>query len=162
MDSAKTVGAVFGVFDDTIASAADAPGLAFVTGGDAEWHPVVDASVSTGYTSVRSGAIGKESETWLETTVPAAYSFSFDWRVDCEKDDSGLATWDRLTVFTNGVEAARIDGTTEWRRVTFSFPKPTTVRWSFYRDDWDEASEQHLNCGWIDNISCLFKPEPVK
>ena len=152
MDSAKTVGAVFGVFDDTIASAADAPGLTFVTGGDAEWHPVVDASVSTGYTSVRSGAIGKESETWLETTVYGAGTLSFDWRVDCEKDDGGAATWDRLTVFANGVEVARIDGKTDWRQVSLPLSGKSIIRWSFYRDDFDESKPGCRHCGWIDNV----------
>ena len=40
-------------------------------------------------------------------------TLTFRWRVDCEKDDGGAAAWDRLAVFTNGVEAARIDGLSE-------------------------------------------------
>ena len=108
-----TVSAVFGAFNDTLATALDAPNLTFTTGGDAEWRPVIDASAETGYTSVRSGAIGAEAETWLDTTVEGSGTLTFRWRVDCEKNDGGEATWDRLAAFTNGVEVARIDGKTD-------------------------------------------------
>ena len=152
VDAPTTVGAVFGVFNDTLSDALDAKDLVFTTGGDASWAAVVDATTTNGYTSVRSGAIGKESETWLETTVSGPGTLAFDWRVDCEKDDGGAATWDRLSVFVNGVEAARIDGRTDWQRVTLPVGGKATVRWSFYRDDWDENAAAHENCGWIDNV----------
>lgn len=157
VDNPLTISAIFGVFDDTIAAAADAPALAFTTGGDAAWLPVVDPTALVGYTSVRSGLIGAESETWLETRLGAASDmarvFSFRWRVDCERDDGGGATWDRLAVFTNGVEAARIDGTTDWRTVELPIDGPAIIRWSFYRDDWDEPGESHENAAWIDGIA---------
>lgn len=151
-EAPKTIGAIFGVFNDTLAGALDAPGMTFVTGGDANWTPVVDASASTGISSARSGAIGAEKETWLETTVEGPGELSFNWRVDCEKSVRGDASWDRLSVFTNGVEAARIDGRTDWRLVTLPIGGKTTVRWSFYRDDFDEAPPETQNCGWVDGV----------
>ena len=150
-----TVSAVFGTFSDTLSTALDAPALTFTTGGDASWLPVIDATAQTGYTSARSGAIGAESETWLDTTVEGAGTLAFRWRVDCEKDDGGGATWDRLAVFTNGVEAARIDGKTDWQTVTIELPNSPTqtlIRWSFYRDDYDEPGQEHENAAWIDGI----------
>ena len=166
-----TIGALFGTFSDTLATALDAPALTFTTGGDASWLPVIDATAQTGYTSARSGAIGAESETWLDTTVEGAGTLTFRWRVDCEKDDGGGATWDRLAVFTNGVEAARIDGRTGWQTVTINcdppaaasgdaqerVPPTTTIRWSFYRDDFDEPGQSHENCGWVDGINFTKK-----
>lgn len=152
MDGPRTVGAIFGVFNDTLAGALDAPGMTFVTGGDAVWCPVVDASASTGISSARSGAIGADKETWLETTVEGPGELSFNWRVDCEKSVRNDASWDRLSVFTNGVEAARIDGRTDWRLVTLPINGRTTVRWSFYRDDFDEAPPGTQNCGWVDSV----------
>ena len=151
-DGPKTVGAIFGVFNDTLAGALDAPGMAFVTGGDAVWCPVVDASASAGISSARSGTIGADKETWLETTVEGPGELSFRWRVDCEKSVRNDASWDRLSVFTNGVEAARIDGRTDWRLVTLPISGKTTVRWSFYRDDFDEAPPGTQNCGWVDSV----------
>ena len=152
MDGPKTVGAIFGVFNDTLAGALDAPGMVFVTGGDANWTPVVDATAGTGISSVRSGTIGAEKETWLETTVEGPGELSFSWRVDCERSVRNDASWDRLSVFTNGVEAARIDGRTDWRLVTLPIGGKTTVRWSFYRDDFDEAPPGTQNCGWVDGV----------
>ena len=146
------IGAVFGTFSDTLATALDALALTFTTGGDASWLPVIDATAQTGYTSARSGTIGAESETWLDTTVEGSGTLTFRWRVDCEKDDGGGATWDRLAVFTNGVEAVRIDGKTDWQTVELPINGKTTIRWSFYRDDFDESGQSHENCGWVDNI----------
>lgn len=147
-----TVSAVFGTFSDTLAAAIDAPTLTFTTGGDASWLPVIDATAQTGYTSARSGAIGAESETWLDTTVDGAGTLTFRWRVDCEKDDGGGATWDRLSVWTNGVEVARIDGKTGWQTVALPINGKTTIRWSFYRDDWDESGPTCENAAWVDGI----------
>ena len=114
---------------------------------------MIDATAQTGYTSARSGAIGAESETWLDTMVDGAGTLTFRWRVDCEKDDGGGATWDRLAVFTNGVEAIRIDGKTGWQTVTLPISGRMTIRWSFYRDDWDEPDEPHENAAWLDGIT---------
>ena len=155
-----TVSAVFGTFNDTLGTALDAPTLTFTTGGDASWLPVIDATAQTGFTSARSGAICAESETWLDTTVEGAGTLAFRWRVDCEKDDGGGVTWDRFAVFTNGVEAARIDGKTDWQTVTIEIPNsptpnsptPTLIRWSFYRDDFDEPGQEHENAAWVDGI----------
>ena len=147
------ISAVFGSFNDTLATALDAPTLVFTTGGDADWAPVIDATAETGYTSAQSGAFGANADTWLDTTVEGTGTFSFRWRVDCEKDDGGDTTWDRLAVFVNGVEAARIDGKTDWQTVTLPISGKTTIRWSFYRDDWDESGQSHENAAWIDGVS---------
>ena len=152
VDGAKSVMAKFGVFNDTLAIALDAPALTFTTGGDTNWLPAIDATAEVGYTSARSGTIGAEAETWLETTVEGAGTLTFRWRVDCEKDDGGGATWDRLAVFTNGVEAARIDGKTGWQTVTLPISGQMTIRWSFYRDDWDEPGQLYENAAWVDGV----------
>ena len=116
---------------------------------------MIDATAQTGYTSARSGTIGAESETWLDTTVEGAGTLTFRWRVDCEKDDGGGATWDRLAVFTNGVEVARIDGKTGWQTVELPINGKTTIRWSFYRDDWDDPGPTYENAAWVDGV--IFK-----
>ena len=154
VDRPLFVSAVFGVFDDTLAEALDAPALAVTTGGDAAWTPVVDATAQTGCTSARSGAGGADTDTWLDLTLDGAGTLTFRWRVDCEKDDGGGATWDRLAVFANGIEIARIDGTTDWETVTIPVTGPkTTIRWSFYRDDWDDPGPPRENAGWVDGVT---------
>jgi len=154
VDWPLAVSAVFGVFDDTLAEALDAPALAFTTGGDADWAPVVDATAQTGFTSARSGAGGADTDTWLDLSLEGSGTLSFRWRTDCEKDDGDGATWDRLAVFVNGVEFSRIDGTTDWQMVTIPVSGPkTTIRWSFYRDDWDDPGPPRENAGWIDGVT---------
>lgn len=155
MDAPRAIGAMAGVWNDTLATALDAAdaGLVFTTGGDAAWTPVVDATAQTGYSSARSGAIGAESESWLETTVSGAGTLAFRWKTDCEHDDGGEASWDRLAVFVNGVEKARLDGTTVWQVVELPLTDArSVVRWSFYRDDYDAADAAQGNCGWIDGV----------
>jgi hypothetical protein len=154
----QIVSAEFGIFSDTLASALDASELIFTTGGDAEWLPVVDPTAEAGYSSAQSGVIGKESETWLETTVSGTGELSFRWKVDCEKDDGGEVTWDRLRVFVNGVETARIDGKTSWQRLALPVSGgKTTIRWSFYRDDYDESNADCQNKAWVDDIKFTAK-----
>ncbi len=135
----------------TLADAAGAPDLAFTTGGAANWVPVGDLTSASGL-AAQCGAIGLESETWLETTVSGAGSFAFDWKVDCERDDSGGATWDHLAVSIDGIEMARIDGTTGWATVTLALEGAGThtVRWTFAKDDFDEAECRDL--AWVSGV----------
>lgn len=140
----------------TLAEAVGAPALVFSTGGDAEWTPIADETATSGY-SAKSGAIGDaepgaESVTWLETSVSGSGSFSFQWKVSCEHDDFGDCTWDRLMVFTNGVEVARIDGESGWRSVNLRFDDvgAHTIRWAFIKDDFNE--EQFPDIAWVSGV----------
>ena len=144
----------------TLAEAVGAKDLVFTTGGDAEWIPVVDETTANGYCA-ESGAIGLESVTWMETSVTGSGTFSFDWMVDCEEDDSGDCTWDRAIVYTNDVEVARIDGITEWETITFNFTDNAEhiITWEFVKDDYDEEYADYLDAAWVSNVS--WKPEAV-
>ena len=137
-----------------LAEAAGMLELTFDTDENAPWRPIVDASAESGF-AAQSGAIGKNASTWMGTTVRGAGEFSFRWRVECEEDDSGYATWDRLMVFTNGIEAARIDGVKEWLPVTFAFGDngKHTVRWEFIKDDFDEENAAFSDSGWVSGVS---------
>lgn len=130
--------------------------LVFDTDENAPWHPIVDVSAASGF-AAQSGTIGMDSCTWMETSVRGAGAFSFNWRVECEKDDSGGATWDRLVVFTNAVEAARIDGVTEWQNVSFVFEDDGkhTIRWEFVKDDYDEEGATFADNAWVSGVSWL-------
>ena len=135
----------------TLAEAAGAPGLPFTTGGAADWTPVGDATSESGF-AAQCGAIGANSETWMGTTVSGAGTFSFAWKVDCERDDSGEATWDHLAVAVDGTERERIDGTTEWATMTLALEGAGThtVRWTFAKDDYDEGKCRDL--AWVSGV----------
>ena len=141
----------------TLPVAVDAPALTFTTGGDAQWTPVFDGSAKVGGSFAQSGALSwsmeddDPSETWMETTVAGSGTFSFWWKVECEDDPFGC-TWDRFEVYTNDVEAARIDGKTEWAKMEFTFTDSGThtVRWRFCKDDWDD--EKLTDLAWVDGV----------
>ena len=137
-----------------VAASADATSasLPFTTGGNADWTPISDTTAASGL-SAQSGTIGDESETWIQTSVSGAGTFSFQWKVDCEWDDSGDATWDHLAVFTNGVEVARLDGTSGWipMSLTFADAGTHTIRWTFVKDGYDE--EVFADHAWVSGVT---------
>ena len=145
----------------TLADAVNAPSLTFTTGGVATWEPVADASAVTGGESARSGAMGL-SETadgnisWMEVSVVGAGTLSFSWKVDCEWDESGACTWDRLMYFVDGADKDedRIDGFTDWnpKSVTFTSGGVHTVRWVYFKDDYDDEDFTCEDCGWVDGV----------
>ena len=154
------VTAVFGAAIDAsdIGAAVGCTGLVFRTGGDGAWIAAVDAVTTNGYSAAKATA-SANNDVWLETTVEGTGTFAFDWRTVCERDDSGAAQWDRLAVFTNGVEAVRIDGTNGYRRVALPISGalgdrtlPTTIRWSFYRDEVDDSAAPSEPTAWIDGV----------
>ena len=97
-----------------------------------------------------------DATSWMETTVNGKGTFAFKWRVECEEDDSGQATWDRLMVFTNGFEVARIDGITGWSNyvsLKFGDSGDHTIRWVFLKDDFDEESHAFADHGWVSGVT---------
>ena len=141
----------------TIPEAAGAVELPFETGGDAEWEPTADKTSPNGL-SVKSGTIGcaeygSSNVTWLVTSVEGAGTLSFQWKVDCEHDYTGMCLWDHLVVSTNGVEVTRIDGSQDWAQVSLSFGSGSNViRWAFVKDDEDDDSAPFEDRAWI---SCV-------
>ena len=133
--------------------------LSITTGGVAEWTPIVDPSSSSGY-SAKSGAMdaapsGLTVESWLEAKVVGAGSLTFKWKVDCEADYSGLASWHHVAVLTNGVEIARIDGSTGWlggEELSFigSAATTNTIRWVYVKDEIDDVDYE--DCAWVSGI----------
>ena len=132
-------------------------GLTFMTGGDADWgYDQTDSDGTCGTEKcLRSGLIGNEQESWLQTSVVGRGTFSFRWKVDCEYDDFGEAAWDHLAVFTNGVEAVRMDGTRGWERMSFTFDDDGrhTIRWVFVKDGYDEEDAAYEDCAWLGRFS---------
>ena len=119
---------------------------------------MADVSAASGY-SVRSGAIGCASYgtnivTWLATEVEGMGTFSFRWKVDCEHDYTGMCLWDRLVVFTNGVEAAKIDGSQDWADVSLQFADSGkhSIRWLFLKDDEDDDDVSFEDCAWVSGV----------
>ena len=129
------------------AALAGALGVQVTTGGQA-W-------TADGDGTVRSGAVGANGSSWMQTTASGAGTFSFRWRVSCEEDDGGSQSWDRLVLLTNGVEAARIDGDSGWitKSLTFADDGEHVIRWTYLKDGTDVAGKTGEDCGWVGGIT---------
>ena len=140
----------------TLAEAAGAPELEFATGGDAEWAAVEDPGAPGGL-SARSGTVAANGESWMEARVEGPGTFRFDWRVECEHDETGDATWDHLAVAVDGGETQRIDGTTEWVRVRLVLEGEGEhrVRWTFAKDGYDDEGSALADAGWVSGVMWL-------
>ena len=145
----------------TLAEALGVPEWEVTTGGEAGWRAIVDASAQNGF-AAESGKIAANGESWMETTVEGAGVFQFDWKVECEKDDSGAATWDHLAVSVDGAEAARIDGTTEWARVELSVEGEGAhrVRWTFSKDGYDTEEAEWRDLAWVAGVAWVPEAPP--
>ena len=127
--------------------------LEFATGGDALWLKATNTVAKVGESCVRSGAVGMEQSSYLETTVYGQGTLTFWWKVSCEPDPRHRYTYDNLSFATNGVVIARIDGEAGWEQqsLTFDGDGAHTVRWTYATDDWEEPG--YSDCGWIDGIT---------
>ena len=137
----------------TLALATGAAEGEVATDSVAAWMPVVDAYAPKGGMAAKSGAIGDNSESWMETSVVGPGTFSFWWRVSCVKDTDGSATWDRLVCEADGKEIGRIDGVTEWIREEIEFKAAGLhkVRWAYVKDGYDDTGDFE-DCAWVQGL----------
>ena len=125
---------------------------AVLTGGGAVWTPIEDASAKVGESVVKSGAIGMEEETWLETKVYGKGTLSFWWKVSCEADPRGRFSYDHVTFSVDGVDVAKLDGEKGWtpQSVSLTTGGEHILRWTYSTDDWEESGFQ--DCAWVDGV----------
>ena len=137
----------------TLAEALDVPLWTVTTDGDAQWF-VEESSGRNGASCVRSGAIGDEQFSTIDTTVNGAGTLTFWWKVDCE-DDPDYDNWDFLSFDVDGAEIARIDGDSGWRQVTVKIKSEGThtLTWTYSKDDMDDYLAGIEDCGRVDQVS---------
>lgn len=132
------------------------------TGGDAAWVPVNDAGAKVGDSVARSGSIGEEQETWMETSFTGKGELSFWWKVNCERDPRGSYSYDHVIfeVVESG-KSFKLDGVTDWtqQNVTFDDNGTHTVRWTYVSDDWSEPG--YDDCAWVDGVVWVPASVPV-
>ncbi len=137
----------------TLAEALDVPLWTITTDGDAQWF-VEESAGRNGGSCARSGAIGDEQFSTINTTVNGAGTLTFWWKVDCE-DDPDYDNWDYLVFEVDGAEVARIDGLTSWQQISFTVKSDTThtLSWTFCKDYMDDDMPGIEDCGWVDQVS---------
>ena len=140
--------------DKSLNAVLDAPDSVTIASDPAvPWQSVANDAAKVGGSSARSGAIGNRTNTWLSATVEGAGTMSFWCKTSCEHDEDNMFTWDRLMIYTNGVEIAewRMDGETDWTERTLSFEGGVnTVKWVYYKDRTGADGE---DCAWVDAVA---------
>ena len=133
---------------DPINAALDNGVLEFETGGATPWF-VTNAVYKTGGSSMRSGAIGNGTNTWIETTVHGEGEVSFWLKASSEVYKGNL--YDFATFTVDGVEFAKLGGEAEWTSFSFevSGEGPHVLRWTYLKDQDDFAGE---DCAWLDEV----------
>ena len=138
----------------TLGEAVNASQLSWQTSGDADWFPQTDES-HDGLHAARSGAIGDNESTWIETTVIGSGTLSFWWRVSSE----GGA--DVLDFLVDGQMVKSISGTKngwlEESSIAISGDGSHSLRWRYRKDVSDDLGE---DCGWLDAVTWMSAAPP--
>ena len=96
----------------------------------------VEPEVGGGEPVLRSGTIGSNTNSWMETTIVGPASFSFDWKVSCNSRGHYLL-WS-----IDGAEQSRIRGTTDWVTVSNSIPEGEhVIRFDYVKGSTGAAGE---------------------
>ena len=147
----------------TLGQALDS-GLTYTTGGADDWR--VDYYEDyQGMCSARSGYIGDEEESYLQTQVQGAGTVKFWWKVSSEDDDYPSAgSGQALEFWIDTTRQDLISGSVGWQEKTFtvSGTGTHTLKWRFVKDGSDSEGD---DCGWVDWVqwsgSCPPVPEPA-
>ena len=110
------------------------------------------ALTKSGKSSVRSGTVGANQESWLEVKVRGKGVLIFWWKTSCEPDPRGRYAYDHLSFSSSEGDLLRLDGDSGWRReaVEFDTEGEHAVLWTYSTDDWEEPGYE--DCGWLDGV----------
>lgn len=126
------------------------PAMNFRTGGDAEWARDL-AVMHDGEAAMHSGAIGDGQISWIETSVYAAGTLTFWWKVSSESYKGRIYDYARFTV-DGEMSVPDIGGEVGWRNeiVTIAGGGVHTIRWTYVKDAQDKNGE---DCAWLDEVT---------
>ena len=129
----------------TLADAVDNPGVALTTTGDLPWTAQTGVT-HDGVDAARSGAIGDNQTSSLDTTVTGPATLSFWWKVDSELN------FDFLTVTVDGAAPfPGISGNVDWQQKTLTLPAGAhTIHWAYTKDGSVSAGQ---NAAWLDQMT---------
>ena len=156
--SSGQFGGCFVLDDDEFLNAI---GQELTKGGVADWFGDYDVS-HDGEGAMRSGAIGNEQSSWIETKVNGPVRLSFWWKASSEGYTGEVFDYAYLSV--DGEPKGSLDeyqltgvaigGKTEWTKVVYDIMDEGehTVRWTYTKDEIDE-SDVGDDCVWLDEVS---------
>lgn len=134
----KTLVLTINAVPSTLADAIDAPQFIVTTGGNLNWTAQT-SSTHDNVDAAKSGAIGNDQQTWIETTVNGPGYVSFEYLISSEDG------YDFFTYTIDGVETWSDSGDYPWTRVGFYVPTGThTLRWTYAKDGTQTAGTDSL------------------
>ncbi len=142
-------------FAPTLADALDTTGLTWTGSGNANWF-YQTATTHDGVDAGRSGAVGFDQSSGMETTLTGPGVLSFWWKVSSE------GNYDWLTFYIDGVAQTgsldRISGNVDWVQKTATIPAGNhIVKWT-YSTDYDIASGS--DAAWVDQVVYTLTTTP--
>lgn len=113
----------------SLQAALDNYDLTFTTGGDAPWYGQTEVS-HDGTDAARSGVIGDNQSSWMETSVSGPGTLVFRYYVRSE------ARYDFFRFLHQGNEIHKMSGVTNgWNQYSITVPAGThTFRWQYNKD----------------------------
>lgn len=125
-----------------LGEALDLP-VIWLTGGSAPWFGFLEAG-AVGGDVARSGQIGNNATSWIETTVTGPATISFLWSVSSE------GCCDHFSLLLDSEVAARISGNTTATRHALFVPRGShTVRWEYSKD---ASVAGGSDTAWLDEV----------
>lgn len=127
-----------------LGDAVEASSLTWTSGGDAPW--VGQSAVArSGGDAAKSGLIGHDQASYMQTTVVGPGTLSFYWKVSSEAD------YDFLAVLIDNQLTDYISGEKDWAQVSLTIPAGShTVTWVYVKDESVSAGQ---DAGYVDSVS---------
>jgi YD repeat-containing protein len=127
-----------------LAAAVDNANLAFITGGHANWGSTTYPVYYDG-DSARSGYLGNNQFSEMQTTVSGSGTLTFYWKVSSEQN------YDWLEVYLDGVRQDRISGEVAWtqKSISISGAGNHTLRWRYIKDGSTSSGDDR---GYVDYL----------
>ncbi|HLP57945.1 MAG TPA: hypothetical protein VK186_03910, partial [Candidatus Deferrimicrobium sp.] len=130
-----------------IATALDKPALTFSLTGNQAWTVTTVGPYYGGSSVTVPAALADGQSATMSTTVPGFTTVKFYWKVSSE------ATYDVLVFYIDGVEKARISGTTSWAQKAFTVTSGShTYKWTYVKDS---SVSGGSDTGWVDKLELL-------
>lgn len=131
----------------------NSPDMTFSGDGTAVW--TTDTEVShDGVASMKSGEIGNDQTSIIQTVVNGSGKVIFWWKASCEQTDLPPYWWDYGSFMIGSEEVAWIDGITDWRRceVRVEGAGDHVLKWKYEKDSSDREGGDRI---WLDQFTWI-------
>ena len=130
-----------------LATALDAGGIVWSTGGDANWFAQNDVT-HDGVDAAQSGSIIRNRSSSLSATLEGPGTLTFKWKVSSDAFGDYLAFYLDGTLQTGDLR--RIAGNKDWTLKTVAIPAGShTVEWRYSKDTYVDGG---ADAAWVDEV----------